>query len=115
MTMKINFLMISILLFACNTSQATPEQVLTVTQQLDSDHDNEKLTDDEYFTYLTYSIFAQDLIPEKYNGIIGPRDATSIIRKVQRAYPTLSLATQEHLMQWIKPLPPKPLKTGVKP
>ena len=59
MTMKINFLMISILLFACNTSQATPEQVLTVPQQLESDHDNEKLTDDEYFTYLTYSIFAQ--------------------------------------------------------
>lgn len=107
--------MICILLFACNTSQATPEQGISVTQQLESDHNNGKLTDDEYFTYLTYSIFAQDHIPEKYNGIIGPRDATPIIRKVQRAYPTLSPATQEHLIQWIKPLPPKPLKKGVKP
>ena len=113
--MKINFLLISIFLFACSASQATPELGLTVTQQLESDYEKGKLSDDEYYTYMTYSIFAQDLIPEKYNGIIGPRDATPIIRKVQRAYPTLSLATQEHLMQWIKPLPPKPLKTGVKP
>ena len=113
--MKINFLLISILLFSCSASQATPELGLTVTQQLESDYEKGKLSDDEYYTYMTYSIFAQDLLPEKYNGIIGPRDATPIIRKVKRAYPTLSLATQEHLMQWIKPLPPKPLKTGVKP
>ena len=113
--MKINFLLISILFFACSASQATPELGLTVTQQLESDYEKGKLSDDEYYTYMTYSIFAQDLLPEKYKGNIGPRDATPIIRKVQRAYPTLSLATQEHLMQWIKPLPPKPLKTGVKP
>ena len=101
--MKINFLLISILLFACSSSQATPELALTVTQQLESDYEKGKLSDDEYYTYMTYK------------GNIGPRDATPIIRKVQRAYPTLSPATQEHLMQWIKPLPPKPLKTGVKP
>ncbi|HIM73760.1 MAG TPA: hypothetical protein EYM47_02555, partial [Candidatus Marinimicrobia bacterium] len=62
--MKINFLLISILFFACSASQATPELALTVTQQLESDYENGKLSDDEYYTYMTYSIFAQDLLPE---------------------------------------------------
>ena len=46
---------------------------------------------------------------------MGKHDATPIIRKIQKAFPTLSPETQEHLKQWIKPLPPKPLKPGVKP
>jgi hypothetical protein len=115
MIMKINFLLFSILLFNCTASQPTPKLELTVMQQLESDHENGKLSDDEYFTYLTYSVFAQDLLPEKNKGNIGIRDATPIIRKIQRAYPTLSPAKQEHLKQWIKPLPSKPPKSKVKP
>jgi len=46
---------------------------------------------------------------------MGKHDATPIIRKIQKAFPTLSPETQEHLKQWIKPLPPKPLKPEVKP
>ncbi|MDP6500502.1 MAG: hypothetical protein QF743_07340 [Candidatus Marinimicrobia bacterium] len=113
--MKINFLLLSIFLFACSSLQTNREQNVSVMQQLESDYSNKKLTDNEFYTYLTYSVFAQENLPKRYNGTMGKHDATPIIRKVQKAFPTLSPQTQEHLKQWIKPLPPKPLKPGIKP
>lgn len=84
-------------------------------EELQLDLANGKISNDDYYTFLTYSVFAQDLLPKNYKGKIGPRDATPVIRKVQRSFSTLSPATQEHLKQWIKPLPPKPKRPGVKP
>jgi hypothetical protein len=115
MTMKNNYILLSILFFACSSKPSISEHNLTVMQQLESEHVNGQLSKDEYYTLLTYSIFAQDLLPKKYNGNLGQHDATPIIRKVQRAFPTLSIKTQNHLKQWIKPLPPKPSKPIANP
>ncbi len=115
MIMKTKILLLSIFLIGCASSTKFPKASETIMQQLDNDYANEKLSDDEFFTYLTYSVFAQDLLPQKYNGSFGKHDATPIIRKIQKAYPTLSKDTQEHLSQWIKPLPPKPQKPGARP
>jgi len=111
--MKINYLLISVLVFACSPKPSISEDNLSIFQQLESDHLSGQLSKDEYYTLLTYSIFAQELLPKKYNGHFGQHDATPILRKVQRAFPTLSIKTQNHLKQWIKPLPPKPSKLGV--
>lgn len=113
--MKIKFLLISILLLACTSSPTIEEQNVSVMQQLEADYKKGRISDDEYYTYLTYSVFAQELLPEKYNAPMRSHDATPAIRKVQKAYPTLSKATQEHIKQWIKSLPPKPKKPGVRP
>ena len=113
--MKINFLFISFLLLTCTSSPTIEEQNVSVMQQLESDYNKGRISDDEYYTYLTYSVFAQELLPEKYNAPMRSHDATPTIRRVQKVYPTLSNATQEHLKQWIKPSPPKPIKPGVKP
>ena len=57
MMMKINFLLLSIFLFACSSLQTNREQNVSIMQQLESDYSNEKLTDNEFYTYLTYSVF----------------------------------------------------------
>ncbi|MDP7526413.1 MAG: hypothetical protein QF852_02180 [Candidatus Marinimicrobia bacterium] len=118
MMMKINITLCIIICFQlinCTAPKKTSTSHFSVIKQIQIDHENGNISTDDYYTFLTYSVFAQDLLPNNYKGKIGPRDATPIIRKVKRAYPTLSPETQKHLMQWIKPLPPKPLKPEVKP
>ena len=115
MKMKVNFLLISVLLVGCATTAKVKKPPTTVMQQLENDYSNGILSDDEFYTYLTYSVFAQDLLPNHYTKNIGKHDATPIIRKVQKAYPSLSKETQDHLSEWIKPLPPKPRKPGARP
>lgn len=115
MNMKIKILLISAFLIGCASGPKVVEPNETIMQQLENDHSNGQISDDEFFTYLTYSVFAQDLLPKEYDGSVGKHDATPIIRKVQKAYPSLSKETQVHLSQWIKPLPPKPRKPGVRP
>jgi len=115
--MKINLILLLIFYMqwiACTSYKPQPEVQISIMEELKIDLENGKISTDDYYTFLIYSVFAQDLLPDNYKGKIGPRDATPIIRKVQRAYPTLSPETQEHLKQWIKPLPPKPTKPGVK-
>jgi len=68
------------------------------------------ITADEYYLYMTYTIFSQDSLPENYKGIVGPRDGTPIIMEVQRAYHSLQPETQKIIRQWIRPLPPKPTR-----
>ena len=68
------------------------------------------LTADEYYLYMTYTIFSQNLLPEEYKEMVGPRDGTPIIMEVQRAYYSLQPGTQKIIQQWIKPLPQKPSK-----
>jgi len=63
MTMKNNYILLSILFFACSSKPSISEHNLTVMQQLESDFDNGKLSNDEFYTYLTYSVYAQELLP----------------------------------------------------
>ncbi len=102
--------MFSLMMGACAAPKHLPVLTVSMTEQLLIDYENGNISKDSYYSYLTYSVFAQDLLPEKYNGKLAPRDATPIIRRIQRAYPALSPKTQEHLKQWIKPLPLKSIK-----
>ena len=79
-------------------------------ETLRQDYESKILTDDVYYLYMTYTIFSQNLLPEEYKGMVGPRDGTPIIMEVQRAYYSLQPETQKIIQQWIKPLPQKPSK-----
>lgn len=117
MTMKINITLCIIICFqvmSCTAAKQSSNPDYTIIEQLQIDHENGNISKDDYYTFLTYSIFAQELLPKKYNGKIRQHDATPIIMQIKRAFPTLSPKTQKHLRQWIKPLPPKPNKQEVK-
>ncbi len=88
---------------ACSAPKHLPVSNVSMTEQLRIDFENGHISKDSYYSYLTYSVFVQDLLPEKYDGKLAPRDATPIIRQVKRTLPGLSPKTQEHLKQWIKP------------
>ena len=90
-------------------SQAPAHPTITI-ETLRQDYESKILTNDVYYLYMTYTIFSQNLLPEKYKGMVGPRDGTPIIMEVQRAYYSLQPETQKIIQQWIKPLPQKPSK-----
>ena len=81
---------------------------INIIETLRQDYESKILTNDVYYLYMTYTIFSQDLLPEEYKGMVGPRDGTPIIMEVQRAYYSLQPETQKIIQQWIKPLPQKP-------
>ena len=87
--------------------QQTIHPVITI-DTIRKDFDSDSITADEYYLYMTYTIFLQDSLPGNYKGIVGPRDGTPIIMEVQRAYYSLQPETQKIIQQWIKPLPQKP-------
>ena len=89
--------------------QAPARPTITI-ETLRQDYESKILTNDVYYLYMTYTIFSQNLLPEKYKGMVGPRDGTPIIMEVQRAYYSLQPETQKIIKQWIKPLPQKPSK-----
>ena len=89
--------------------QQTIHQVITI-DAIRKDFDSDSITADEYYLYMTYTIFSQDSLPGNYKGIVGPRDGTPIIKEVQRAYNSLQPETQKIIRQWIRPLPPKPTR-----
>ena len=89
--------------------QQTIHPVITI-DTIRKDFDSDSITADEYYLYMTYTIFLQDSLPGNYKGIVGPRDGTPIIMEVQRAYHSLQPETQKIIRQWIKPLPPKPTR-----
>ena len=89
--------------------QAPVRPTITI-ETLRQDYESKILTNDVYYLYMTYTIFSQNLLPEKYKGMVGPRDGTPIIMEVQRAYYSLQPETQKIIKQWIKPLPQKPSK-----
>ena len=74
------------------------------------DFKSNTITADEYYLYMTFTIFSQNSLPENYKGIVGPRDGIPIIMEVQRAYHSLQPETQKIIRQWIRPLPPKPTR-----
>ena len=83
---------------------------INIIETLRQDYESKILTNDVYYLYMTYTIFSQDLLPEEYKGMVGPRDGTPIIMEVQRAYYSLQPETQKIIQQWIKPLPQKPAR-----
>ena len=87
-----------------------PDHSINIIETLRQDYESKILTNDVYYLYMTYTIFSQDLLPEEYKGMVGPRDGTPIIMEVQRAYYSLQPETQKIIQQWIKPLPQKPSK-----
>ena len=89
--------------------QASARPKITI-ETLRQDYKSKILTNDVYYLYMTYTIFSQNLLPEEYKGMVGPRDGTPIIMEVQRAYYSLQPETQKIIQQWIKPLPQKPSK-----
>ena len=89
--------------------QQTIHPVITI-DTIRKDFDSDSITADEYYLYMTYTIFSQDSLPGNYKEIVGPRDGTPIIMEVQRAYHSLQPETQKIIRQWIKPLPPKPTR-----
>jgi hypothetical protein len=89
--------------------QQTIHPVITI-DTIRKDFDSDSITADEYYLYMTYTIFSQDSLPGNYKEIVGPRDGTPIIMEVQRAYHSLRPETQKIIRQWIKPLPPKPTR-----
>ena len=89
--------------------QAPARPKITI-ETLRQGYESKILTNDVYYLYMTYTIFSQNLLPEEYKGMVGPRDGTPIIMEVQRAYYSLQPETQKIIQQWIKPLPQKPSK-----
>ena len=87
-----------------------PAHPINTIETLRQDYESKILTSDIYYLYMTYTIFSQDLLPEEYKGMVGPRDGTPIIMEVQRAYYSLQPETQKIIQQWIKPLPQKPTR-----
>ena len=87
-----------------------PDHSINIIETLRQDYESKILTNDVYYLYMTYTIFSQDLLPEEYKGMVGPRDGTPIIMEVQRAYYSLQPETQKIIQQWIKPLPQKPTR-----
>ena len=89
--------------------QAPAHPTITI-ETLRQDYESKILTNDVYYLYMTYTIFSQNLLPEEYKGMVGPRDGTPIIMEIQRAYYSLQPETQKIIQQWIRPLPQKPSK-----
>jgi hypothetical protein len=87
----------------------TPPDTTTVDSLL-QDYQSGLLTLDQYYLYLTFSIFTPDSLPTRYQTYLLPREATPIIREVKRIFPRLRPETQARIRTWIKPLPPKPIK-----
>jgi len=82
----------------------------TAVDSLLQDYQAGILTLDQYYLYLTFSIFAPDSLPSHYQKPLIPREATPIIREIKRIFHQLSPETQAQIRTWIKPLPPKPTK-----
>jgi len=82
----------------------------TTVDSLRQDYQSGLLTVDQYYLYLTFSIFAPDSLPTRYQTSLLPREATPVIREVKRIFPRLNPDTQARIRPWIKPLPPKPIK-----
>ena len=106
-----------ILLIALHSCASKPKVKLQETvhpintiDTIRGDFKSNTITADEYYLYMTFTIFSQESLPENYKGIVGPRDGTPIIMEVQRAYHSLQPETQKIIRQWIKPLPPKPTR-----
>ena len=77
---------------------------------LRTDYKLKKISNDEYYLYLTFAIFSPESLPINYQGTVGPKDGTPVIMEVKRAFHTLNPENQKIIRQWIRPLPRKTTK-----
>ena len=77
---------------------------------LRTDYKLKKISNDEYYLYITYAIFSPESLPFNYQGTVGPKDGTPVIIEVQRAFHTINPENQRIIRKWIRPLPKKPNK-----
>ena len=77
---------------------------------LRTDYKLKKISNDEYYLYLTFAIFSPESLPINYQGTVGPKDGTPVIMEVKRAFHTLNPENQRIIRKWIRPLPKKPNK-----
>jgi hypothetical protein len=97
------FIIISFIIFQSCSSKNSIEL-------LRNDHRSKKISNDEYYLYLTFAIFSPESLPINYQGTVGPKDGTPVIMEVKRAFHTLNPENQKIIRQWIRPLPRKPTK-----
>ena len=93
-----------------NTKPANIQSEKNSIELLRIDRKSKKISDDEYYLFLTYSVFSPESLPVNYKGTIGPKDGTPVIIEVQRAFHNINPENQRIIRQWIRPLPKKPTK-----
>ena len=109
------FILLSMIVFQSCTSKplANPsnsQATKNTIEILRTDHTMRKISNDEYYLYLTYAIFSPESLPKNYRGSVGPKEGTPVIIEVQRAFHTINPDNQKIIRQWIRPLPKKPIK-----
>jgi len=109
------FILLSMIVFQSCTSKplANPsnsQAKKNTIEILRTDHSMRKISNDEYYLYLTYAIFSPESLPKDYQGSVGPKEGTPVIIEVQRAFHTINPDNQKIIRQWIRPLPKKPIK-----
>ena len=110
------FIIISIIIFqSCyskpaDTKPTDAQPTKNSIELLRNDHRSKKISNDEYYLYLTFAIFSPESLPINYQGTVGPKDGTPVIMEVKRAFHTLNPENQKIIRQWIRPLPRKTTK-----
>ena len=110
------FIIISIIIFqSCSSKPADTkptdaQPTKNSIELLRNDHRSKKISNDEYYLYLTFAIFSPESLPINYQGTVGSKDGTPVIMEVKRAFHTLNPENQKIIRQWIRPLPRKPTK-----
>ena len=109
------FIFLSVIIFESCASKPALHPIenqteINIIELLRNDFRTKKISNDDYYLYLTYAIFSPDSLPPNYQGSVGPKDGTPVIIEVKRAFHTLSTNNQKIIRQWIRPLPKKPKK-----
>jgi hypothetical protein len=112
---SILFIFLSVIIFESCASKPALDPIenqteINIIELLRNDFRTKKISNDDYYLYLTYAIFSPDSLPPNYLGSVGPKDGTPVIIEVKRAFHTLSTNNQKIIRQWIRPLPKKPKK-----
>jgi len=110
---SILFIFLSAIIFeSCSSKPALNpienQTELNIIELIRNDFRSKKISNDDYYLYLTYAIFSPDSLPSDYRGSAGPKDGTPVIIEIKRAFHTLSTDNQRIIRQWIRPLPKKP-------
>ena len=112
---SILFIFLSVIIFESCASKPALDPIenqteINIIELLRNDFRTKKISNDDYYLYLTYAIFSPDSLPPNYQGSVGPKDGTPVIIEVKRAFHTLNTNNQKIIRQWIRPLPKKPKK-----
>ncbi len=92
---SILFIFLSVIIFESCASKPALNPIenqteINIIELLRNDFRTKKISNDDYYLYLTYAIFSPDSLPPNYQGSVGPKDGTPVIIEVKRAFHTLS-------------------------